>query len=155
MFGKIPSASETIEFYRSANVTSNVNTDASERHSKHPSSTPGAGSSTSLETSTEAADERTRTVNVTRPTPVEAKIIYCGRRLTVSVELANVTKRPTSTPIKALVPRKHIVDVDELSRTPNEIQSTPIEAKITPRNLTLRPLNILPSTSPEKRNFER
>ncbi|KAI0231910.1 hypothetical protein LSAT2_017750 [Lamellibrachia satsuma] len=59
---------------------------------------------------------------------------------------------PTSTPIEAFVPRKHIVD--ELSRTPNEIRSTPIEAKITPRNLALRPLNILPSTSPEKRNFE-
>ncbi|KAI0207410.1 hypothetical protein LSAT2_007943 [Lamellibrachia satsuma] len=36
----IPSASETIEFYRSANIASNVNTDTSERHSKHPSSTP-------------------------------------------------------------------------------------------------------------------
>ena len=55
----------------------------------------------------------------------------------VSVELANVTKRPTSTPAEALVRRKHIVDVDELSRTPNEIRSTPIEAKITPRNLAV------------------
>ena len=40
MFGKIPSASEMIEFNRSANVTSYINTDTSERHSKHSSSTP-------------------------------------------------------------------------------------------------------------------
>ncbi|KAI0227781.1 hypothetical protein LSAT2_021719 [Lamellibrachia satsuma] len=36
----IPSASETIEFYRSANVTSSVDADTSVRQSKHPSSTP-------------------------------------------------------------------------------------------------------------------
>ena len=56
------------------------------RHQRMPLETSivdtdrGAGSSKSSETSIEAADERTWTENVTRSTPIKAKIVYRGRR---------------------------------------------------------------------------
>ncbi|KAI0215318.1 hypothetical protein LSAT2_032638 [Lamellibrachia satsuma] len=85
---------------------------------------------------TVVAGGRALTVNVTRSTPIEAKIS--------SIMAADKRSRTTGGRHKtfdadrgASSSKTYVVDMNECSRTPNENRSTSIKAKITPRNLAL------------------
>ncbi|KAI0226834.1 hypothetical protein LSAT2_022706 [Lamellibrachia satsuma] len=104
----IPSASETIVFYRSANVTSNVNTDTSERHSKHPSLTPIEALARQRQRKHRQRPPMNalgrRTLRDRRRSRQRSSIVAADERSRSNWRTSQNVRRS----IEALVPRKHI-----------------------------------------------